>query len=197
MGSFTRLTKVKAAEFRKLLSEEQSQMESKRETDIKSTRLPTRRTTADFYTEYPFPELSETQPMPRKTPVINLPKIPTWRRELWLKRMADVNTLTAEPLLSSSPIHIISAEKTRFRNEIRKAIAQQHAILDQQAPEASWKPPDRGKTIATWRRQLTPHQKQLSKSFDLYIVAKREWQEAEKSRWQRMTGKARKLENKD
>lgn len=57
MGSFTRLTKVKAAEFRKLLSEEQRQMEPKREINIKSTRLPIRRTTADFYNEYSSPNL--------------------------------------------------------------------------------------------------------------------------------------------
>nr|WP_298794539.1 hypothetical protein [uncultured Acetobacter sp.] len=196
VGSFTRLAKVKAAEFRKLLSEEQRQMEPKQEINIKSTRLPIRRTTADFYDEYPIPKSSDAQPVPRKTPVINLPKIPTWQRQLWLKRMADVNTLTTEPLPSSSTVQIRNAEEARFRKEIRKAIAQQHVILDQQAPEASWKPLDRGKTLATWRRQLTPYQKQLRKNFDHYIVAKREWQKAEKSRWQRMTGKARKLEKR-
>ncbi|WP_227005045.1 relaxase/mobilization nuclease domain-containing protein [Acetobacter senegalensis] len=196
VGSFTRLAKVKAADFRYLLSEEQRHMEPEQEIDIKNTRLPIRRTTADFYDEYPIPKPSDTQPVPSKAPVLKRPKIPAWRKELWLKRMADVNTLTTEPLPSSSPVQIISAEESRFRKEIRKAIAQQHSILDQQAPEASWKPLDRGKTLATWRRQLTPYQKQLRKSFDHYIVAKREWQKAEKSRWQRMTGKARKLEKR-
>lgn len=196
VGSFTRLAKVKAADFRNLLSEEQSQTEHERELNIQSTRLSIRRTTADFYNEYPIPKPSDTQPVPRKTPVIKRPKIPAWRKELWLKRIADVDSLTTEPLPSSSSVQIVSAEEARFRKEIKKAIAQQHAILDQQAPEASWKPLDRGKTIATWRRQLTPYQKQLRKSFDHYIVAKREWQESEKSLWPRLTGKARKLEKR-
>ncbi|NHN93672.1 hypothetical protein GVI59_17320 [Acetobacter sicerae] len=196
MGSFTRLAKVKAADFRKLLLEEQSQIENERELNIKSTRLAIRRTTADFYNEYPIPKPSDTQPMPRKPPVIKRPKIPAWRKELWLKKMADVDALTTEPLLSSSSVHIISTEEARFRKEIRKAIAQQHVILDQQAPETSWKPLDRDKMIATWRKQLTPYQKQLRKSFDHYSVAKREWQDAEKSRWQRLTGKATRLERR-
>ncbi|MBS1014997.1 hypothetical protein JK210_03290 [Acetobacter persici] len=196
MGSFTRLAKVKAADFRKLLSEEQNQTEHERDVKIESTRLSIRRTTADFYNEYPIPKPSDTQPVLRKAPIIKRPKIPAWRKELWLKRIADVDSLTTEPLPSSSSVQIVSAEEAHFRKEIRKAIAQQRAILDQQAPEASWKPLDRGKTIATWRRQLTPYQKQLRKSFDHYIVAKREWQEAKKSRWQRMTGKARKLEKR-
>ncbi|WP_228124488.1 hypothetical protein [Gluconobacter vitians] len=110
--------------------------------------------------------------------------------------MTDVDALTTEPLPSSSSVQIISAEEARFRKEIRKAIAQQHTILDQQAPETSWKPLDRGQTLATWRRQLTPYQKQLRKSFDHYSVAKREWQDAEKSRWQRLIGKATKLERR-
>lgn len=114
--------------------------------------------------------------MPRKAPVLKRSKIPAWRKELWLKRIADVDSLTAEPLPSSSSVHIISAEEACFRKEIRQAIAQQHAILAQQAPEASWKP----KMIATWRKQLTPYEKQLRKSFDHYSVAKREWQDAEK-----------------
>ncbi|TQL15016.1 hypothetical protein FBY58_1761 [Zymomonas mobilis] len=190
VGSFTRLAKVKAADFRKLLSEEQRQMKPKQEINIKSTRLPIRRTTADFYDEYAIPQPSDTQRVLRKTPVIKLLKIPTWREELWLKRIADVDSLTTQPLPSSSSVQIISAEEARFRNEIRKAIAQQNTILDQQAPE------DRSKTLATWRRQLTPYQKQLRKSFDHYIVAKREWQKAENGHWQRLTGKARKLEKR-
>ncbi|WP_248846060.1 relaxase/mobilization nuclease domain-containing protein [Acetobacter senegalensis] len=196
VGSFTRLAKVKAADFRKLLSEEQNQTEHERDVKIQSTRLSIRRTTADFYNEYPIPKPSDTQPVLRKTPVIKLLKIPTWRKELWLKKMADVDALTTEPLPSSSSVHIISAEEAYFRKEIRQAIAQQHAILAQQAPETSWKPLDRDKMIATWRKQLTPYQKQLRKSFDHYSVAKREWQDAEKSRWQRLTGKATRLERR-
>lgn len=60
VGSFTRLAKVKAADFRTLLSEEQSQTENERELNIKSTRLSIRRTTADFYSEYPIPKPYDT-----------------------------------------------------------------------------------------------------------------------------------------
>ncbi|MFT9180428.1 MAG: hypothetical protein ABF508_09195 [Zymomonas mobilis] len=194
IGSFTRLTKVRMAEFRKLLAEEQQQTVSKPETDIKSTRLPIRRTTADFYEEYPIPIAPDVQAGHRKRPIIKHPQIPKWQRELWLKRMADVDIPPTEPFSSSPPVHIISAEEARFRKEIRKAIAQLQAILDQQAPEVIWKPLDRDKTIATWRRQLAPYQKQLRKSYDHYATAKREWQNAEKNLWQRMTGKAGKLE---
>ncbi|WP_254907111.1 hypothetical protein [Acetobacter tropicalis] len=196
IGSFTRLTKVKMVEFRRLLAEEQQQTVRKPETDIKRTRLPIRRTTADFYEEYPIPKGPDVQVAPRKRPIIKHPQIPKWQRELWLKRMADIDIPPTEPFSSSPPVHIISAEEARFRKEIRKAIAQQQAILDQKAPEASWKPLDREKTITTWRRQLAPYQRQLRKSFDRYIVAKREWQAAEQSLWQRMTGNARKLEKK-
>lgn len=196
IGSFTRLTKVKMVEFRRLLAEEQQQTVSKPETDIKRTRLPIRRTTADFYEEYPIPKSPDVQIAPRKRPIIKHPQIPKWQRELWLKRMADIDIPPTEPFSSSPPVHIISAEEARFRKEIRKAIAQQQAILDQKAPEVSWKPLDREKTIATWRRQLAPYQRQLRKSFDRYIVAKREWQAAEQSLWQRMTGNARKLEKR-
>ncbi|WP_242013198.1 hypothetical protein [Acetobacter sicerae] len=194
IGSFTRLTKVKMAEFRKLLAEEQQPTVRKPETDIKSSRLPIRRTTPDFYEEYPIPKDPDTQTVLRKRPVIKRPQMRKWQRELWLQRMADVDMPTTQPLLYTSSIRIISAEEARFRKELTKAIAQQQAILDQQAPEASWKPLDRDRTIATWRRQLIPYQKQLRKSFDHYIVAKREWKQAEESRWQRMTGRAGKLE---
>lgn len=61
IGSFTRLTKVKMAEFRKLLAEEQQPTIRKPETDIKSSRLPIRRTTPDFYEEYPIPKGPDTQ----------------------------------------------------------------------------------------------------------------------------------------
>lgn len=196
IGSFSRLTKIRIAEFRKLLAEEQQPTVSKPETNIKSTRLPIRRTTADFYDEYPIPKAPDTQTALRKRPVIKRPLIRKWQRELWLKRMTDIDIPPTEPFSSSPPVHIISAEKARFRKEIRKAIAQQQAILDQQAPEVSWKPLDREKTIATWCKQLAPYQRQLRKSFDRYIVAKRQWQAAEKSLWQRMTGNARKFEKR-
>jgi hypothetical protein len=194
IGSFTRLTKVKMTEFRKLLAEEQHRTVSKSETDIKSSRLPIRRTTPDFYEEYPIPKGPDTQTALRQRPVIKRPKIHQWQRELWLQRMADVDIPTPQPLLYTSSIRITSAEEARFRKEIKKAIAQQQAILDQKAPEASWKPLDRNRTITTWRRQLIPYQKQLRKSYDRYATAKRAWQEAEKSRWQRMTRRTGKMQ---
>ena len=194
IGSFTRLTKVRMAEFRKLLAEEQQQTVSKPETDIKSTRLPIRRTSTNFYEEYPIPKAPDVQVAPRKRPVIKRPKMPKWQRELWLRQITDIDIPPTEPLSPTSPIRIISADEARFRKEIRKTIAQQQAILDQKAPEASWKPLDREKTITTWCRQLAPYQRQLRKSFDRYIVAKRKWQAAEQSLWQRMTGNVRKFE---
>lgn len=192
IGSFTRLTKVKMADFRKMLAEEKLQSSSKPETDIKNTRLPFRRTTENFYDEYPIPKAPCTHPPIPKRPVIKRPKMKEWQRQLWLQRMADVDT--PSPLPPEFPVHIVSIDELRFRQEIKKKIAEQQAILDQQAPETSWKPLDKEETLATWRRQLAPYQKQLRSSYDRYAIAKQEWQDAEKSRWHRMTGKAQKLE---
>lgn len=194
IGSFTRLTKVRMVEFRTLLAEEQQQTAKKPETDIKSTRLPFRRTTANFYDELPTPKASDAHPVTPKRPVIKRPKMKEWQRQLWLQRMADVDTPSTNPLLPESPVHIISIDELRFYQKIKKDIADQQAILDQQPPEASWKPLDKEKTLAKWRRQLVPYQKQLRSNYDRYAVAKQEWRDAEKSRWHRMTGKAQKLE---
>lgn len=194
IGSFTRLTKIRMVEFRKLLAEEQHPIVSKPETDIKSSRLPIRRTTADFYEEYPIPKTTVAQTAPRKRPVIKRPQMRKWQRELWLKRMADVDTTATEPLSPPSSIRIISAGEARFRKEIEKAIAQQQAILDQSAPEADWAPLKREEMLAKWRKALTPYQKQLRSSFTRYHCARNDWKEAEESRWQRITGRAGKLE---
>ncbi|MGD7069399.1 hypothetical protein [Acetobacter sp. AAB5] len=194
IGSFTRLTKVRMTEFRKLLAEEQHPTVSKPEADIKNTRLPIRRTTADFYEEYPIPKTTVAQTAPRKRPVIKRPQMRKWQRELWLQRMADVDTTATEPLSPTSSIRIISAGEARFRKEIKKAIAQQQAILDQSAPEADWAPLKREEMLAKWRKALTPYQKQLRSSFARYHCAKKEWKQADESRWQRMTGGAGKLE---
>lgn len=194
IGSFTRLTKVRMAEFRTLLAEEKQQAARKPETNIKGTRLPFRRTTDNFYDEYPIPKASDVHTVTLKRPVIKRPKIKEWQRQLWLQRMADVDMPSTKPLPPEFPVHIISIDELRFHQKIKKDIAQQQTILDQKAPEASWKPLDKEKTMAKWRRQLVPYQKQLRKSFDRYNSVKQEWREAEKSRWHRMTGKARKLE---
>ncbi|MCP9321017.1 hypothetical protein KBX73_14820 [Acetobacter persici] len=194
IGSFTRLTKIRMAEFRTLLAEEQQKTAKKPETDIKSTRLPFRRTTDNFYDEFPIPKASDVHTVTLKRPVIKRPKMKEWQRQLLLQRMADVDTPSTKPLPSESPVHIISIDEIRFYQKIKKEIAQQQAILDQQAPEASWKPLDKEKMLTTWRRQLEPYQKQLRDSFDRYNSAKKAWQDAEKKRWHRMTGKAQKLE---
>ena len=48
--------------------------------------------------------------------------------------------------------------------------------------------------LTKWRKALTPYQKQLRSSFARYHRAKKEWKQADESRWQRMTGRAGKLE---
>lgn len=194
IGSFTRLTKVRMAEFRKMLAEEKRQAESKPAPDIKSTRLPFRRTTENFYDEFSIPKASGNQTSLPKRPVIKHPKMKEWQRQLWLQRMADVDAPPAKPLVPEFPIHIVSIDELRFRQKIKKEIAEQQAILDQQTPEASWKPLDKENTLAKWRRQLAPYQKQLRSSYDRYAIAKQEWQDAEKNWWYRMIGKAQKLE---
>lgn len=194
IGSFTRLTKIRMAEFKTLLAEEQQRTAKKPEIDIKGTRLPFRRTTANFYDEFPIPKASDVHTVTLKRPVIKRPKMKEWQRQLWLQRMADVDTLSTRPLLPELPFHIISIDELRFHQKIKKDIAKQQAILDQQAPEASWKPLDKEKTLAKWRRQLVPYQKQLRSSYDRYAIAKQAWQDAEKNWWYRMIGKAQKLE---
>ncbi|GBR64214.1 hypothetical protein [Acetobacter syzygii] len=89
---------------------------------------------------------------------------------------------------------ILSAEEARICHRIRRAILNQQAILDQKAPETGWAPLDRETTVAKWRESLTPYQKQLHSSFTRYNHAKKEWKQATESQWQRMTGRAGKLE---
>lgn len=194
IGSFIRLTKVRVAEFRKLLAEEQQQTVSKPEMDIKSTHLPIRRTTADLYNEYPIPKASDTLPVLSKRHVTKRPQMNKWQTELWLKRMSEVNTPATEPHLPEPPLRIIRAEEARFHRKIRDAIALQQAILDQQAPETGWAALERDATLAKWHKQLTPYQRQLRDSFNRYHSAKQAWTRAQKSVWLRMNGKSRRLE---
>ncbi|MCP1203680.1 hypothetical protein [Acetobacter oryzoeni] len=122
IGSFTRLTKVRMAEFRKLLAEEKQLTVSKPETDIKSTRLLILQITRDFYEEYPIPKASDAQTVPRKRPIIKHAKMPKWQRELWLKQMADIDIPPTEQFRPTSPVRVISAQKARFQKEIKKTI---------------------------------------------------------------------------
>ncbi|WP_086644892.1 hypothetical protein [Acetobacter sp. DsW_063] len=48
--------------------------------------------------------------------------------------------------------------------------------------------------LAQWREALSPCRKQLRSSFTCYRRAKKEWKQAEESRWQRLTGRSAKLE---
>ncbi|MCP1216168.1 hypothetical protein NKW53_08840 [Acetobacter orientalis] len=100
------------------------------------------------------------------------------------------------PHIPPKPLYplILSAEEARHRHRIRLAIQAQQAILDQRAPEADWPPLKREEMLTKWRKALTPYQKQLRSSFARYHRAKKEWKQADESRWQRMTGRAGKLE---
>jgi hypothetical protein len=97
------------------------------------------------------------------------------------------------PTKPSCPV-IVSAEEARLRRRIRQAIQNQQAILDRRAPEADWAPLNKEEMLAKWRKALTPYQKQLRSSFTRYGRAKKEWKQATESQWQRMTGRAGKLE---
>ncbi|MDG6095237.1 hypothetical protein LOC54_08990 [Acetobacter sp. AN02] len=193
VGSFTRLTKVRMADFRRLQAEEQSAAEAKPKTDIRSTRVPVRSEESDLM-ELPALVVPVTR---RKQPGrIRLPRLDRQPEDVWRRRMEEVDRpsiLTVSPRPPSCPV-ILSAEEARTRRRIRELIRKQQAILDQRAPEADWAPLEREETLAKWRDSLIPYQKQLHSSFTRYDHAKKEWKQAEGKRWQRMTGRARKLE---
>lgn len=110
--------------------------------------------------------------------------------------MEDVDRPAVVPHIPPKPLYplILSAEEARIRHRIRQAIQEQQAILDQRAPEEDWAPLKREEMLAKWRKALTPYQKRLRSSFTRYRRAKKEWEQAEESRWQRITGRAGKLE---
>ncbi|MCI1297512.1 MAG: hypothetical protein LKG30_06065 [Acetobacter fabarum] len=195
IGSFTRLTKVRMADFRRLLAEEQSAAKAKPKTDIRSTRVPVRITNEESgLMRLPALVVPVTR---RKQPGrIRLPRLDRQLEDVWRRRMEEVDRpsiLTVSPRPPSCPV-ILSAEEARTRRRIRELIRKQQAILDQKAPETGWAPLDRETVVAKWRESLTPYQKQLRNSFKRYSRAKKEWKQAEGKLWQRMTGQAGKLE---
>lgn len=189
IGSFTRLTKLRMAEFRKLLAEEHSPEHEKPKLDIRSTRVPVRRIAENDQTGiFSAPNRSPKRiRLPRRNPMLE---------ELKPKQMEDVDSTVTLQVVPPKPLYplILSAEEARLRRRIRQAIQDQQIILDQRAPEADWTPLGRETTIAKWRESLTSYQIQLRTSFEHYITARKEWKQAEESRWQRMTGQAGKLE---
>lgn len=195
VGSFTRLTKVRMAEFRKLLTEEHTQPNEKPKLDIRSTRVPVRMTSENDQTE--ILSAPDTSPARQgKSKRIKLPRRSPMLEELKRRQMEDVDRPTIVPHIPPKPLYplILSAEETRHRHRIRQAIQAQQAILDQRAPEADWAPLKREEMLAKWCKALTPYQKQLRSSFARYHRAKKEWKQATESHWQRMTGHAGKLE---
>ncbi|MFT9418413.1 hypothetical protein [Acetobacter sp.] len=195
IGSFTRLTKVRMAEFRKLLAKENLPEHEKPQLDIRSTRVPVRMTSENDQTE--ILSAADTSLVPNRSPKrIRLPRRNPMLEELKRRQMEDVDRPAVMPHTPSKPLYplIISAEEARIRRRIRRAILDQQAILDQKAPETGWAPLDRETTIAKWRESLTPYQIQLRTSFECYVTARKEWKQATESRWQRMTGHAGKLE---
>ncbi|MFT8784040.1 MAG: hypothetical protein ABF823_12845, partial [Acetobacter syzygii] len=189
VGSFTRLTKVRMAEFRKLLAEEHSPEHEKPKPDIRSTRVPVRRIAENDQTGIlsarASPPARKRDPkrisLPRRNKAIDL---------LRRRQMEDVDRPVVMPHIPPKPLYplILSAEEARIRRRIRRA------ILDQKAPETGWAPLDRETTIAKWRESLTPYHIQLRTSFECYVTARKEWKQATESQWQRMTGRAGKLE---
>jgi hypothetical protein len=194
IGSFTRLTKVRMAEFRKLLAKEQSAEHEKSKLDIRSSRVPVRMTSENDQTGiFSAPDAS---PAPNRSPKrIRLPRRNKAIGALRRRQMEDVDRPATVPHIPPKPLYplILSAEEARIRHRIRQAIQEQQAILDQRAPEEDWAPLKREEMLAKWRKALTPYQKQLRSSFTRYRRAKKEWEQAEESRWQRMTGRAGKL----
>lgn len=191
IGSFTRLTKVRMAEFRKLLAEEHSPEHEKPELDIRSTRVPVRMTEKNDQTVILSAPARKREPkrisLPRRNKAIDA---------LRRRQMEEVDRPAVMPHPPPKPLYplILSAEEARICHRIRRAILNQQAILDQKAPETGWAPLDRETTVAKWRESLTPYQKQLHSSFTRYNYAKKEWKQATESQWQRMTGRAGKLE---
>ncbi|WP_254604843.1 hypothetical protein [Acetobacter syzygii] len=195
IGSFTRLTKVRMAEFRKLLAEEHSPEREKPELDIRNTRVPVRMIAENDQTGILSARASP--PARKRDPKrISLPRRNQAIDALRLRQMEDVDRPAIMQHAPSEPLYplILSADEARIRRRIRRAILDQQAILDRRAPEADWAPLKREEMLAKWRKALTPYQKQLRSSFARYHRAKKEWKQADASRWQRMTGRAGKLE---
>ncbi|WP_244183832.1 MULTISPECIES: hypothetical protein [Acetobacter] len=156
IGSFTRLTKVRLADFRKLLSEENT---------------------------------------PRQKPaLIRRPKRSKLQQDLYRKRIEDVDRPVRSPQASphTGPI-IRTVEEARLRRLLLDALQDRQAILDQQAPAMKQPLPDKEVILARWRKNLQPYENRLRKAYDRYCSARQASEQAEKSVWQRLSGKHRRL----
>lgn len=156
IGSFTRLTKVRLADFRKLLAEENT---------------------------------------PRKKPaLIRRPKRSKLQQDLYRKRVADVDRPVRSPqaVPHIGPI-IRTVEEARLRHLLLNAPHDRQAILDRQAPAMKRPLPDKHVILAKWRKDLQPYEKRLRNAYDRYCSAKTASEKAEKSVWQRLSGKHRRL----
>ncbi|WP_255029726.1 hypothetical protein [Acetobacter persici] len=156
IGSFTRLTKVRLAEFRKLLAEENT---------------------------------------PRKKPaLIRRPKRSKLQQDLYRKRVEDVDRPVGSPqaVPHIGPI-IRTVEEARLRRLLLDALHDRQAILDQQPPVMKRPLPDKEVILARWRKDLHPYEKRLRKAYDRYCSAKNASEESQKSVWQRLSGKHRRL----
>ena len=159
IGSFTRLTKVRMAEFRKLLAEEKT-----------ARQQPT---------------------------LIRQLKRSRFLQDLSRKRVADVDqpvrSLQAVP--HTGPI-IRTVEEARLRRLLLNALQDRQVILDQQAPAMKQPLPDKDVILAQWRKDLHPYEKRLRKACDRHRSAKKASEESQKSVWQRLSGKHRRLKKK-
>ncbi|WP_244926395.1 hypothetical protein [Acetobacter orleanensis] len=159
IGSFTRLVKVRMAEFRKLLAEEST---------------------------------------PRQKPaLIRRPKRSKLQQDLYRKRVADVDRPVRSPqaVPHIGPV-IRTVEEARLRRLLLNALQDRQAILDQRAPAMKRPLPDKDVILAQWRKDLQPYEKQLRNAYDRYCAAKTASEKAEKSVWQRLSGKQRGLKRK-
>ncbi|MFT8542078.1 hypothetical protein [Acetobacter sp.] len=159
IGSFTRLAKVRLADFRKLLSEENT-----------------------------------FRPQPAVT---RRPKRSKLQQDLYRKRVADVDRPVRSPqaVPHIGPV-IRTVEEARLRRLLLDALHDRQATLDQQAPAMKQPMPDREVILARWRKDLQPYEKQLRKAYDRYRSAKKASEGANRSVWQRMSGKHRRLKRK-
>ncbi|WP_143217420.1 hypothetical protein [Acetobacter sp. DsW_063] len=123
VGSFTRLTKVRMAEFRQLLANEQSLAKARSKLDIGSTRVPVRITSKDYQAGLvPRPRCSSARTRPAAR--IRLPRLDRQLEEVRRRRMEDVDrpsVLPESPRAPPLPL-ILSAEDSAIRRRIRELV---------------------------------------------------------------------------
>ncbi|WP_256940386.1 hypothetical protein [Acetobacter orientalis] len=116
IGSFTRLTKVKIAHFRQLLTEERSSQNEKTALDIRSTRVPVHMTSENDRTE--ILSAADTSLVSNRSPKrIRLPRRNPMLEKLKRRQMEDVDSPVTLQLFPPKPLYplILSAEEARLR----------------------------------------------------------------------------------